>query len=272
MKRGRRWWALALAVSPAFWLAPVEEKIRAERAELKYGGAPVTLAMRDRIGQGMAIGLLAGFRGVVADFLWIQNHVYWENLWRPQTDISLLFVRMYRNMTTVVMLQPRAVFFWHTSAWHMAWNIGYAARISPQNRTQAQRVKRDWEWRLKARDLLQDGLQNNPDSWELHFHMGWLYLRKLDDPCRAAEYFRQAAELPGAPSYTARECAHCLEKCGKPEAAYEYWKKIWNSGDVRDFNDGINMRAVAKREIPRLEELLQIPPAARLFSTGTETP
>jgi hypothetical protein len=90
-------------------------------------------------------------------------------------------------------------------------------------------------------------------------------LRKLDDPCAAADYFRQAAACADAPSYTARECAHALEVCGKPAAAYEYWKSIWNSGNVRLFNDNIDIRGAAQREITRLEEQLKIPAAQRIF-------
>ena len=75
-------------IAPALMLVPVERQIHAERAEMKFGGPRMTLQVRDQIGQGMAIGLLAGFRGVVADFLWIQGHGYWQ---------EKLGLRMYRN-------------------------------------------------------------------------------------------------------------------------------------------------------------------------------
>ena len=70
--------AIAILVIPAFALVPLERRIQAERNELKYGSAKVALSARERISQNSWIALLAGFRGIVADFCWIQGHQYWE--------------------------------------------------------------------------------------------------------------------------------------------------------------------------------------------------
>ena len=103
----------------------------------------------------MAIALLAGFRGVVADFVWIQSHGYWE---------KKEWLRQYRDMEVVAMLQPLSTLFWDTGAWHMAWNIGYAVSVDPSNRTAAEGIKRQREWWDKARDFLQQGIENVPES------------------------------------------------------------------------------------------------------------
>jgi len=76
MRRTRLLAALVLIV-PALLMMPLASRIHSENVRLKYGTTHVTREMRERIGQGMAIALLAGFRGVVADFLWIQNNDYW---------------------------------------------------------------------------------------------------------------------------------------------------------------------------------------------------
>ena len=62
--------AVMLLLLPAVVTLPLAGSIRVERERLKYGGAHVSRNMRDVIGQGMAIGLLAGFRAVGADFVW----------------------------------------------------------------------------------------------------------------------------------------------------------------------------------------------------------
>src|SRR5580704_16579261 len=68
-------------------LLPLENSIRAQRLQMKYGGARVTFALREAIGQDLAIALLAGMRGVVADFLWIHSHSFWEKKeWLSQSQ------------------------------------------------------------------------------------------------------------------------------------------------------------------------------------------
>ena len=246
---------VVLLLGLAAAMMPLEDRIRAERVALKYGGTPVTLAMRDRVGQGMAIGLLAGFRGVVADFLWIGNHGYFE---RKE------WIRMYRNMELCTTLQPQAVTFWDTGAWHMGWNIAHAVSIDPANRTQAEGLKRQREWQNKAREFLADGLANIPHRWELHHGMGMLYWLKFNDHCQARDFFRQATAFPDAPSYCLRMYARRVEDCDGPQAAYDLWKQYWREGNPIPSRDGIDLKSVMRRELRRLEERLNIPAQQRI--------
>ena len=117
-------------------LLPVENSVRAQRLRLKYGGARVTFELREAIGQNLAIALLAGLRGVVADFLWIQSHGFWE---------KKEWLRQYRDMVVVTTLQPQSILFWDLGSWHMAWNIGYGSLVDPANRTRAEGIKRQRE-------------------------------------------------------------------------------------------------------------------------------
>ncbi len=68
MTRAKLFAALVVIV-PAWAMLPLGNQIYSENVQLKYGTTHVTRELRDRIGQGMAIALLAGFRGVVADFV-----------------------------------------------------------------------------------------------------------------------------------------------------------------------------------------------------------
>jgi tetratricopeptide (TPR) repeat protein len=247
--------ALVLIV-PAALLSPLERAIDAQRVRMRYGGARVTLDMRDRLGQGMAIGLLAGFRGVVADFLWIQNQGFWQDK---------EWLRMYRNMELVTTLQPQSILFWDTAQWHMAWNIGYAVRVDPKNRTQAEGLKREREWQEKARDLLARGIENIPNRYELYFSMAWLYAEKFKDVCKAAEYYEQAARFADAPSYVGRFYARALERCGRTTEAYEYWKHLW----FQERNRPYQLGSVLEREIKGLEDQLNIPNDQRVFPRPT---
>jgi hypothetical protein len=255
--RSRRLLAIALLVlGIPLLLGPLEASIHRERAALKYGGAGVTPAMRDRLGQGAAIALLAGFRGVVADFLWIQNHGFWE---------ERQWIRMYRNMQVVTLLQPQAVTFWDLSSWHMAWNIAYAVRTDPANHTEAEGIRREREWQEKARDFLLEGIRNVPQRYDLYFALGWLYARKFKDPCAACEYYKIAAAMPDAPNFVDRMYAHALEHCGRLPEAYAYWKFLWQQRHVRHYPDHVDITGYVEREVRRLEGQLRIPPPDRVF-------
>src|ERR1700744_1435544 len=71
--------ALLLCLWAPFKIA-WEQEISREQNLLRYGGVPITLKLRDQLGQGLEIGVLRGMRSVVADFLFVQNvTIAWED-------------------------------------------------------------------------------------------------------------------------------------------------------------------------------------------------
>jgi hypothetical protein len=246
--------ALTIAL-PCWLMMPLSAQIHAERARLKYGGASVNRRLREQIGQGMAIGLLAGFRGVVADFVWIQSHGFWE---------KKQWLQQYRDILVVTTLQPQSVLFWDIGAWHMAWNIGYAERVDTNNLTEAMGIKRERLWHERAEEFLKRGINNVPNRYELYFKLGWLYLQKFKDPCSATVYYRKAIEFPDAPKYVGSQLAHALENCGDVVGAYNVWKRL--HGEPGPF------RSVIDREIRRLENVLNIPDNERVFPISRPSP
>jgi hypothetical protein len=261
--------ALLIAV-PSWLMMPLQNRIDRERIQLRYGGGRVTRQMRDAIGQGMAIALLAGFRGVVADFVWIQSHDYWE---------KKQWLQQYRDMEVVATLQPQSILFWDEGAWHMAWNIGYAVSVDTNNVSRAQGIKRERAWHERAREFLERGIENVPNHYELYFKLGWLYLHKLvydcgDDVtckkeryCQAAEYMKKASSFPDAPTFVGRTYARALEECGDIGAAYQEWVNMWKRGPMP-----YQPRNVLEREIRRLEDLLNLPEKERIFPKQATKP
>jgi|SRR5579859_7804893 len=247
-------------------LLPVENSIRDQRLKMKYGGARVTFELREAIGQDLAIALLAGMRGVVADFLWIHSHDFWE---------KKEWLRQYQDILIVSTLQPQSILFWDLGEWHMAWNIGYGALSDPRNRSKAEGIKREREWHEKARTFLERGIENTPNRYDLYFTMGWLYFEKLskdcDEPpckqayCKAAEYFGKASNFADAPQFVPRMYARALEKCGELGEAYEEWKRLWRL----DRSTTQQAWSIIEREIRQLENTLQIPNEQRVFPITT---
>ena len=226
----------------------------------------MSFQLREAIGQNLAIALLAGMRGIVADFLWIQGHGFWE---------KKEWLRQYRNIEVVVTLQPQSIMFWDLGQWHMAWNIGYGrfrTRITGRkpraSNGSANGTKRRGSFSLR-------GIENIPNRYELYFTMGWLYFEKLskdcDSPpctdafCKSAEYLGKASSFPDAPQFVPRLYARALEKCGDLTAAYEEWKYLWSL----DRSKTEQAWSIIEREIRRLEDTLHIPNQQRVFPKPT---
>lgn len=66
-----------------------------------------------------------------------------------------------------------------------------------------------------------------PNEPKLYVRLAELYLQKLNDYYQAAEYYRLASELPGAPEYARRFVGYAYQRAGDEEAEYRWWKKIW---------------------------------------------
>ena len=249
--------ALLILVVPALALAPLESRIHRERNQLKYGSTRVALTLPERISQNAWIALLAGFRGVVADFVWIQGHQYWE---------TKQWLRQYRLIETSVMLQPQSILFWDMGAWHMAWNIGYAEKVDTNNVTQAQGLTRERVWHEHAEAFLKRGIENIPNRYDLYFKMAWLYQQKFKDHCRAAEYYAKAIAFPNAPAYLVRIHARAVEQCGDLRGAYAEWLNLW----TQDHSKVDQAWNIVEREIKRLEDLLDIPESQRVFPKSSK--
>ncbi len=253
---------LCLLVVGGLLLRPVEALIGRQQTLEGVTGVVLNTDIRAELPQELAIGFLAGFRGLAADFLWIQSHANWE---------QKRWLRQYRNLRASTVLQPESILFWDLGAWQIGWNIALGAKRDPDNRSQAEGLKRERQWLELARKFLAEGIEHNPDHYELYFSLGWLHWKKLKNPCMAKDYFAEAAQRPRAPNYVLRMYARMLEECGDPRAAYEYWKRRWRNGNPEPFNDTIDPYAVIPREMKRLEHLLNIPEDQRVFPHSSLT-
>ncbi|MFP4157101.1 MAG: tetratricopeptide repeat protein [Opitutales bacterium] len=224
--------------------APAWEQIKAGQPELNLAG------VEDALGQGMVLGLLGGFRAILADFLWIQTNSVWEKRDRAKLDA------MVRLVTT---LDPRPEFFWINSARMIAYDVPHW-RIREEGGHQAVPEARqaaiDLEQAEQAFLLLEQALEHHPDHPRLYLEIGQIYLNRLDDPARAAPWFRKAWEQPGAPHFSARIYAELLRRQGKLEAAYAFLTDLHR--ELPDDNPYAQKEIVLER-IRDLEDRLERP-------------
>lgn len=190
--------------------APAWARVQAGQPELNLAG------VEDALGQGMVLGLLGGFRAIVADFLWIQTNSVWEQQDRVKLDA------MVRLVTA---LDPRSEFFWINAARMVAYDVPHW-RIREEGGYQAVSESRkealDREQAEQAFVLLDQALEHHPKNPRLYLEIGQIYLHRLDDPARAAPWFRKAWEQPGAPYFAARIYGELLRRQGRLEEAYAF--------------------------------------------------
>jgi hypothetical protein len=202
---------------------PMEHAIAATHRELHLRAVDFNLGLREQLGQLGFVAALSGFRSLVADALFVQAHVAWE-----QTEWGRVLL-LFRQVTT---LQPRAILFWDMAAWHMAWNASVAALNDPTQPRLALRVKAQREYFQLGKDFLVRGIQNNPERPQLYEALARLYRDKYIDHEHAAEFFAKAAALPGAPSYDKRFAAYELSHCeGRQREAYERLRLLYGLGE-----------------------------------------
>ncbi|HWM23895.1 MAG TPA: hypothetical protein VNP98_03655 [Chthoniobacterales bacterium] len=228
---------------------PVEHAISQSHRQLHFRAVDFDPALREQIGQLGFIAGLSGFRSLVADILFVQAHVAWE-----RTEWSRLLL-LFQQITT---LQPRAILFWDTAAWHMAWNASAAAlRDSTQPRL-ALRIKAQREYFQLGKDFLERGIRHNPDRPQLYEALARLYRDKYNDHEHAAEFFAKAASLPGAPGYAKRFAAYELSYCeGREKEAYDRLHGLYALGESERLPTLIRL-------LKHLEIKLAIPPDQRI--------
>lgn len=221
-----------LVLALGFFKLPIEHELSTQELvlsdrrmdrHLHLRGIDLDLNLREHLGQLGFVAAFSGFRAMVADILFIQAYVAWE-----QTEWSRVLL-LFRQVTT---LQPHAVLFWDIAAWHMAWNASTAALHDRTQPRLALRIKAQREYFAIGKDFLERGIKNNPEQPRLYEMLARLYKEKYNDHERASEFFAKAAALPGAMSYNKRFSAYELSYVeNRARQAYERLRGLYDAGE-----------------------------------------
>ena len=220
-------------------------------AVVKAGQPEMNLeAIEGSLGQGLIVGVLGGFRAVMADFLWIRTNTIWERRDRVKLDA------MVRLVTT---LDPRPDFFWINGArmtaydvpsWRIAEEGGYTD--VPESRQRAI----DLEQAEQAFVMLERAREFHPDLAKLYLETGQIYLNRLKDDAGAEEWFLKASQMPDAPHFVARLYAEILRRQGKDAQAYAYLKELFQR---LPNDDPYAQKEIIFERIRELELQLKVP-------------
>lgn len=202
-------WAVRPMEEPA-WAA-----VKAEQPALHLD------SLKDAVGEGLTVGLLGGFRAILADFFWIKAHTEWARSNLPQTQSWL---------RTVTAVDPRPLYFWLEAARVMAsdmpvWRI---EKIGPSSEVPAGVKQEIIEQQAEvALGYLDEALTYHPGSTHVYVDIAQIYLSKIKDVATAADYYHRAALVPDAPYFVSRDYAYLLHRLNRVQEAYDWLVKIY---------------------------------------------
>lgn len=228
--------------------APAWEEVRAQQPALRLD------SLKDALGQGVTVGLLGGFRAIVADLFWIRTNAIWEDYDLPGTQTSIKLVTA---------IDPRPLYFWLNGSRMIAYDMpNWRIDQSGGYDVVPEAVKRrfDEEQSAVAVDYLDTALDFHPEHPLLVLEIGNIHLNRLKDVETASRYYLRASQHPEAPYYAARIYAELLRRLDRRPEAYEFLKKLHPTLPPDDIMAQAN---VVLDRIRELEAELEIPASQR---------
>jgi len=251
--------AAAVLVVAGYALRPLQqpawEKVRATQPELNLDD------IQGALGQGLIVGVLGGFRTIIADLLFIEIYTEWEDRNRARVETLL---------GLVTAIDPRPMFFWRNGAGMIAydipiWRMREIGRLPEIPEAVQQAIRHEQAQRGIA--FLDEGLQYHPGNPRLLVLKAQIYLNRLEDTETAAQIYKQAWEA-GGPYFTARIHAELLRRLDRKREAYAFLKELVPRLPA---DSPAARREVVIERIRDLEDALGIPPAER-FEPGQPPP
>jgi len=75
----------------------------------------------------------------------------------------------------------------------------------------------------RAIRLMEYGIQNNPDNWQLYYDLGFVYYTELKDYRKASETFDRGSKVPGAHPFMRVMAAQTAQHAGDLQTARMLW-------------------------------------------------
>lgn len=107
-----------------------------------------------------------------------------------------------------------------------------------------------------ARPILERGMVQFPQNWELPFWVGYLHHIYLEDYKTAGEYFWRASQCPGAPKTFLSLMLSSLKKGG------QYERAIWALNSLIEHTENKKIVQIYQKRLIRLENMVILKKAA----------
>jgi tetratricopeptide (TPR) repeat protein len=177
-----------------------------------------------------------GYDQIAADFFWLRVVQYIGDKEKEAQGYPLI----YQLIDLVTNLDPKFSY---------AYKLGgiilsvYTERIKESNA------------------LLDKGVKENPEVWDLPFFLGFNYFFYLSDYYTAAEYIKKASQIPGHPRYLPKLVARLYAQAGSPEVALEFLYRASEQAPNEKIREELKERmkeVIIERDIIFLEKAVKI--------------
>jgi hypothetical protein len=81
----------------------------------------------------------------------------------------------------------------------------------------------------RAIELMQYGIENNPDNWRLYYDLGFVYYMELRDYKNAAETFERGSHVPNAHPFLKIFAAQMAQHAGEYQTARMLWSATYQT-------------------------------------------
>jgi tetratricopeptide (TPR) repeat protein len=113
--------------------------------------------------------------------------------------------------------------------------------------------------------LLEKGLKSQPARWQFAQDVGFVHYWWRQDYPRAAEWFRRASEMPGAPNWLAAMAAVTLAQGGNRESSRRLWQEVVNNSEEAEW-----LRTQGEFRLRQLDAMDQIAVLERVIALYRE--
>lgn len=157
-----------------------------------------------------------GMREAVASMLWVRADEFFHS---GNYEAILPIVRL------VTWLDPQQIDVYSTGAWHLDYNF-----VDQDQRSDRRCIP-------PAIALLEEGVKNNPEIYDLYFELAWThYYQKIKNYPKAVEWMERACtkkavdpntgRMIARPAFVDRMLAHGYEKMGDYDKAVAQWERL----------------------------------------------
>lgn len=178
------------------------------------------------------------FKGLLADWYWINSLQYMGNkLLNRKEEINLDDLRpinpklLYPMLDAATTLDPK-----FTTVY------SYGAMILPAVDSN-QAVK-----------LLEKGIAENPDDWQLYHNLGFIYWRLKNYP-KAAEIYELGSQKPNAPNWMRLMSANMQAEGGSRDFARKIYKQIFETAEDAQTRSIAEMKYAQVQSLDELDSI-----------------
>jgi len=185
---------------------PYTDRLAAEKKRRDLGEAAI--GQIDTGSFMMKLFLLGGFRGIVADLLWLRAE---ENKRDHDWD------RLKTTVELITKLQPHFLSIWTFQGWNLAYNVS-VEWDAPEDK---------YEWIKQGIKFVQEGVNKNQRSPDLVWDTAWFYYHKLgfaDEAIILRRVFRDDEE-EGFKTYFDPESGHTVVGNDNFKLAYGWFTR-----------------------------------------------